>query len=134
RSLLDLSPHEYVAACRRRRFFDRLRTGSTVTDATFDAGYGSVTRMYHAIRLPGMQPATYGRGGAGATIDWATVETPLGTVLVASTAKGLCFVEVGQDVPTLVDMLRREFPAAVVADRPSHRLRPMLDAVRAVAL
>jgi AraC family transcriptional regulator of adaptative response/methylated-DNA-[protein]-cysteine methyltransferase len=134
RSLLGLSPRDYVAACRRRRFFDGLRNGQGVTDATYEAGYGSPARMYDAIRLPGMQPASYGRGGAGAAIDWATADTPLGTVLVASTAKGLCFVEVGSDIPSLVAAVRAEFPAASIAQRPSPRLQPMLDAARAVAL
>jgi AraC family transcriptional regulator of adaptative response/methylated-DNA-[protein]-cysteine methyltransferase len=134
RSVLGLSPRDYVAACRRRRFLDRLRNGHGVTDAALEAGYGSSTRMYGAIRLPGMQPATYGRGGLGAAIDWSTVETPLGTVLVAATDKGLCFVEVGSNTAALVKALRDEFPAATVAERPSARLKPLLQAARAVAL
>ena len=134
RSLLGLSPRDYVAACRRRRFLDELRNGHNVTNATFAAGYGSTGRMYDAIRLPGMQPATYGRGGLGAEIDWATTETPLGTVLVAGTARGLCFVEVGSSVDDLIGALKNEFPAATIAARPSSRLAPLLEAARAVAL
>jgi AraC family transcriptional regulator of adaptative response/methylated-DNA-[protein]-cysteine methyltransferase len=134
RSVVGVSPREYVAACRRRRFLDELRNGRTVTDATFTAGYGSTGRMYDAIRLPGMQPATYGRGGLGADIDWATTDTPLGIVLVAATGRGLCFVEVGADEAALVGALRDEFPAAKVAPRASPRLRPLLQAARAVAL
>jgi AraC family transcriptional regulator of adaptative response/methylated-DNA-[protein]-cysteine methyltransferase len=133
RSLLGLAPRDYVAACRRRRFLDGLRNGHGVTASTYDAGYGSPTRMYDAIRLPGMQPATYGRGGLGAVVDWATVETPLGTVLVAATPKGLCFVEVGADAAALVTALHDEFPAATISRRPSTRLKPLLDAARAVA-
>ena len=64
RSVLGLAPRDYVAACRRRRFLDHLRNGDGVTGAMYDAGYGSPSRLYGAIRLPGMQPATYGRGGA----------------------------------------------------------------------
>jgi AraC family transcriptional regulator of adaptative response/methylated-DNA-[protein]-cysteine methyltransferase len=133
RSVLGLSPRDYVAACRRRRFLRALKEGSGVTTAAYTAGYGSTARMYDAIRLPGMQPATYGRGGAGAAIDWSTTETPLGLVLVAATAKGLCFVEVGADRAALLKELRDEFSAATIGASPSTRLQPMLDAVRAVA-
>ena len=73
-------------------------------------------------------------GGQGASIEWITMETPLGIVLVAATEKGLCFVEVGGSVGVLVDTLRQEFPAAAIAADPSPRLRPLADAARAVAL
>jgi AraC family transcriptional regulator, regulatory protein of adaptative response / methylated-DNA-[protein]-cysteine methyltransferase len=134
RSLLGLAPRDYVAACRRRRFLDHLRNGNGVTGAMYDAGYGSPSRLYGAIRLPGMQPATYGRGGLGAAIDWTTIETPLGLVLVAATSKGLCFVEVGQSVNALVEALRNEFPAATIAPGPTASLGPLAEAARAVAL
>jgi AraC family transcriptional regulator of adaptative response/methylated-DNA-[protein]-cysteine methyltransferase len=134
RSLLGIAPRDYVAACRRRRFLDNLRNGHTVTDAMYDAGYGSSSRLYGAIRLPGMRPATYGRGGLGARIDWRTVDTPIGLVLVAATAGGLCFVEVGRDPKALVSALRAEFPAADIAPRASEALEPMAEAARAVAL
>lgn len=133
RSLLGLAPRDYVAACRRRRFLDELRNGHRVTGAMYDAGYGSPSRLYSAIRLPGMQPATYGKGGRGATIDWTTTQTPLGVVLVAATATGLCFVEVGDTATQLVAALEKEFPAATIAPGPSASLAPFAEAARAVA-
>ena len=134
RSLLGLAPRDYVAACRRRRFLDALRDGNGVTGAMYDAGYGSPSRLYGAIRLPGMRPATYGRGGLGAAIQWTTTDTPLGLVLVAATSSGLCFVEVGSSVDALVSALKAEFPAATIAPGPSASLKPLADAARAVAL
>ena len=38
----------------------------------------------------GMAPSAWANGGKGATIHWASVETSLGTMLVAATAKGVC--------------------------------------------
>jgi AraC family transcriptional regulator of adaptative response/methylated-DNA-[protein]-cysteine methyltransferase len=133
RDVLGLTPRDYVAACRRRRFLSELKANGRVTAAIYAAGYGSPSRVYGAIALPGMTPATYGRGGRGATIRWATVATPIGRVLVASTERGLCFVEVGADVDALVRELRREFPQATVGDRPSTDLGPLLGAAKAVA-
>jgi AraC family transcriptional regulator of adaptative response/methylated-DNA-[protein]-cysteine methyltransferase len=134
RRALGISPREYLLACRRRRFLDRLRQGRTVTDATYDAGFGSTSRMYDALKLPGMRPATYGRGGRGASIEWQTVTSPLGTILVAATQAGLCFVEVSETLDALLAELHREFPHAAIAAEPSPRLAPMADAALAIAL
>ncbi len=134
RRVLGISPSDYVAACRKRRFLDTLRQGRSVTDAVYEAGYGSPSRVYGTQRVPGMTPASYGRGGSGASIDWATVRTRVGRVLVARTARGLCFVSIGSSVASLVDALRREFPKASIAPRPSAgRLGPLTDAVARLA-
>jgi AraC family transcriptional regulator of adaptative response/methylated-DNA-[protein]-cysteine methyltransferase len=133
RSLLGISPRDYVAACRRRRFLDTLRGGRRVTDAIYESGYGSPSRVYGAIRLPGMTPATYGRGGAGARIAWTTTTSRVGRLLVASTARGLCFVEIGRTEDGLLAALRREFPQAEVDARSSKSLAPLARAARAVA-
>jgi AraC family transcriptional regulator of adaptative response/methylated-DNA-[protein]-cysteine methyltransferase len=61
-----------------------------------------------------MTLATYGKGGAGATISWATTDSPVGRILVAATPRGLCFVEVGTTPEKLVAGLRREFPLASI--------------------
>jgi AraC family transcriptional regulator, regulatory protein of adaptative response / methylated-DNA-[protein]-cysteine methyltransferase len=58
-----------------------------------------------------MTPAAYRSGGAGETIGWATRETSLGPVTMAATARGVCFVQFGEDAP---DLLAREFPGATL--------------------
>ena len=133
RDRLGLSPREFAAACRQRSFLVHLRSGVTVTQAVYEAGYGSASRAYESRALPGMTPATYGRGGLGATITWTVVRPSLGRILVATTARGVCFVEVGADDETLLRKLRQEFPRATIAPRPSSALRGLAAAVRAVA-
>jgi AraC family transcriptional regulator of adaptative response/methylated-DNA-[protein]-cysteine methyltransferase len=133
RATLGITPRDYVAACRRRQFITDIRSGRSVTEATFNAGFGSSSRMYDAVRLPGMTPATYGRGGRGASIEWATVDSRAGRILVAATEKGLCFVELGDTIAGLVDVLRGEFPHASIARSASARLSPLADVARAIA-
>lgn len=134
RRTLGLAPRDFVAACRRRRFLDAVRAGSRVTDAIYEAGYGSPSRVYGSMALPGMTPATYGRGGQGARIRWATAASPIGRILVAATDRGLCFVEVGRSDDELLRGLRREFPEAAVDDRPSRGLYAFAEAARRVAM
>jgi AraC family transcriptional regulator of adaptative response/methylated-DNA-[protein]-cysteine methyltransferase len=134
RDVLGLSPRDYVVACRRRRFLTTLRNGHRVTDAIYEAGFGSPSRVYDAIRLPGMTPATYGKGGRGAVIRWRTASTGIGRVMVAATDRGLCFVQIGANDRALLEELRREFPRAEILSRPASALKPWMDAAVAVSL
>lgn len=132
REVLGLSPRDYVVACRRQRFLDAVKTGGRVTDAIYTAGFGSPSRVYDAIRLPGMTPATYGRGGKGANIRWLSGASAIGSVMVAATERGLCFVQVGEP-QEMLRALHHEFPLATIAERPVRALRPLLTAALAVA-
>jgi AraC family transcriptional regulator of adaptative response/methylated-DNA-[protein]-cysteine methyltransferase len=64
-----------------------------------------------AARL-GMTPARYRAGGAGEEIRWSLIDTALGTALVATTRRGICMVELGEDADKLQATLRSEFPRA----------------------
>jgi AraC family transcriptional regulator of adaptative response/methylated-DNA-[protein]-cysteine methyltransferase len=108
-----VSPRQYLAARRAERLKQRLREGSDVTTATYDAGYGSSSRLYSEsnARL-GMTPATYRRGGRGMHIRYALVTTSLGRMLVGTTDRGVCAVSLGDDDAALEQSLRDEFPHA----------------------
>jgi AraC family transcriptional regulator, regulatory protein of adaptative response / methylated-DNA-[protein]-cysteine methyltransferase len=94
-----------------------------VTSATYEAGYGSPSRVYEASPTGrGMAPATYRRGGAGATVSFSTARCALGWLLVAATEAGVCAVKLGDDPSALEADLRRELPrAAIDADPQAHR-------------
>src|SRR5690348_10363082 len=62
-----MSPAEYHRARRFGQLKAALRDGAAVTDAVYEAGFGSGSRVYeHSDRLLGMTPASYRAGGAGA--------------------------------------------------------------------
>ncbi len=108
-----LSPKEFVAAARLERWKAELRAGKPVTEAWLEAGYGSAGRAYAAARKQmGMSPAQYGKGGAGQRITWTVLDTPLGSLLLARTERGLCRVAFGESTEALETLLRSEFPAA----------------------
>lgn len=120
---LGVSPREYQAACRASRFRQELRAGRDVAAATYEAGYGSPSRVYEAAPTGrGMSPATYRRGGAGAELGFVTVRCPLGWLLVAATPKGVCAVKLGDAVATLETELRGEYPHAQI--RPDALVKP----------
>ena len=112
---LGVSPREFHAARRAERFRRELRSGHDVTSATYEAGYGSPSRVYEAPPTgPGMAPAEYRRGGAGRDIGFVTLRCELGWLLVAATAKRLCAVKLGDSAGSLESDLRQEFVNAQV--------------------
>jgi AraC family transcriptional regulator of adaptative response/methylated-DNA-[protein]-cysteine methyltransferase len=93
-----------------------LQSGRTVADATYEAGYGSGSRVYeNSSTTLGMTPGAYASGGKGATVRFAITDSPLGRLLVAATPRGICSVKLGADARTLERELRDEFPQAAVA-------------------
>src|SRR6476659_6591519 len=83
---LGLTPRDWLIARKRERFRKALRNGEKVTEALYGAGYGSPSRVYESSdKALGMTPATYAKGGAGAHIDYTTVDSDYGRVLVAAT-------------------------------------------------
>jgi AraC family transcriptional regulator of adaptative response/methylated-DNA-[protein]-cysteine methyltransferase len=117
--LVGVTPREYAEACRLKKVKRRLRDGTDVTGAIFDAGYGSSSRFYErAVPKLGMSPSTYRRGGAGMNIGYAIVASPngaLGRLLVAATSRGVCAVSMGASDADLTRALSREYPAATIA-------------------
>jgi AraC family transcriptional regulator, regulatory protein of adaptative response / methylated-DNA-[protein]-cysteine methyltransferase len=112
---VGVSPKAYQDAKRMERLKAQLRTGDTVTRATFEAGFGSSRAVYDkAPSGLGMTPAKYRRGGAGVRIRYGVAKSALGWVLVASTEKGVCAVSFGGSERDLEEDLRGEFPSAEI--------------------
>jgi AraC family transcriptional regulator of adaptative response/methylated-DNA-[protein]-cysteine methyltransferase len=108
-----LTPAEYAAARRAERFRQELKQGANVTRATYDAGYGSSSRLYAVSNAQlGMTPGTYRRGGEGMHIRFATADSLFGRLLVAATDRGICAVQLGDDDATLEAGLAAEYPMA----------------------
>jgi len=125
---MGVSPRDYAVARRSRRFRDELKHGESVAGATYGAGYGSSSRVYERAGTKlGMTPASYAKGGKGARIAYATVASPLGRLLVGATAKGVCFVSLGDTDAPLVAALEAEFPEAEVIIRDDDAIAPALD-------
>src|SRR6266852_5901952 len=86
-----VSPHHL-----QRNFKAKVKDGASITDAMYDAGYGSSRSLYEksSERLS-MTPATYGRGGSGMRIIYTIANCSLGRLLVAATQRGVCSVALG---------------------------------------
>ena len=130
RARTGVSPREYLAAKRAEHLKRELRGGRDVTTATYEAGYGSSSRLYSEsdARL-GMTPATYRRGGEGMSIRFATARTSLGVVLVATTQRGICAISLGESAHALEEALRIEFPYATITHCDDADIRSVIEQV-----
>jgi AraC family transcriptional regulator of adaptative response/methylated-DNA-[protein]-cysteine methyltransferase len=110
---VGLSPKQYAKSARARRLAAALKQGSTVTDAIYEAGYGSASRGYDAMgQTLGMAPASYRQGAVGESIRYAIAKSSLGPIVVAGTAIGICAIEFGETEAALADRLVEILPKA----------------------
>jgi AraC family transcriptional regulator of adaptative response/methylated-DNA-[protein]-cysteine methyltransferase len=113
KALTGLTPKGYAAAHRASRVRERLAEATTVTEAIFDAGFNSSGRFYeNSAGILGMTPTRYRAGGANEEIRFAIGQSSLGAILVASSAKGVVAILIGDDPDHLARDLQDRFPKA----------------------
>ncbi len=67
--IVGVTPRQYAAAHRLDRFKEQLRSGETVTNALYEAGYPSSSSVYgQPVEQIGMTPKSYQGGGQAAEI------------------------------------------------------------------
>ena len=124
KELVGVTPGEYIAGARLARFKGKLRRSNSVDAALYDAGYGSPSRVYEkAAHNLGMTPAQYRERGEGVGISYAVLETPLGTMMIGATDRGICYAQFGGSEAELLERLHREYARAAIApmSKPHHR-------------
>lgn len=113
KAITGLTPKDYAAAHRAARVRQGLEDGASVTAAIYDAGFNSSGRFYEkSTGILGMTPTRYRAGGANEDIRFAVGETSLGSILVASSQKGVASILLGDDPDALVRDLQDRFPKA----------------------
>lgn len=116
RQVTGLAPRELAEALRVQRFKSLLRSGRNITDALYETGYGSSSRVYERSNAQlGMTPATYQKGGKGMKIEYTIAKSTLGKVLVAATERGVSAVYLGDAQNKLVAELHEEYPRAEIS-------------------
>lgn len=108
---MGTTPLAYQRGLRAGRFRQALAEGGTVTDAIYEAGYGSSSRAYEGAPL-GMTPARFAAGGKGENIGFTAVQTEFGWIAVGATERGLCWLALAATRAEAEATVRNEFPAA----------------------
>jgi AraC family transcriptional regulator of adaptative response/methylated-DNA-[protein]-cysteine methyltransferase len=113
KAVTGVTPKAYATAHRARRVRDELPRRDTVTEAIYGAGFGSSGRFYaKSSDVLGMTPTQFRSGGRGESIRFAVGQCSLGSILVASTEKGVCAIQFGDSPGPLVRNLQDIFAKA----------------------
>jgi len=119
KSIVGLTPRQYIEACRLDLFKKNLRDqeGQLVTNAIYEAGFASPSRVYERVdnRL-GMTPSQYRRGGKNLSISYVIISTELGLMMLAATDRGLCFIQFSGNKKQMIHELCREYHAASITE------------------
>lgn len=111
--ITGLTPRQYAAAQRSQRICQALQHASSVTEAIYASGFNSSGRFYeNSTQILGMTPTRYRAGGRHEVIHFAVGEASLGSILVASSDKGVVAILLGDDPNALLQNLQDRFPNA----------------------
>lgn len=114
-----VTPAAYARARRTARAAQALAAEPSITAALYEAGYAAPSRFYaDSDQRLGMAPGQWRRGGEGVNVVWTIVGSPMGSVLVAMTERGLARIAFEENEQALV----RSLPAAAIgpADDATH--------------
>lgn len=113
KEIIGVSPKKFAELKRLEKFKNEIKKGNDVTDAMYEAGFNSSSRLYENVAEKlGMTPKTYAKKGKNMMIDYTITNCDLGKLLVARSEKGVCAVTFGDDEKTLVENLFNEYSRA----------------------
>lgn len=86
---------------------------ATLFETTFETGLSSTSRLHELfVNIEGMSPAEYKNGGKNLHINYSFVESPFGSLIVASTGKGVCYMAFEDEEEKALFNLKEKFPNA----------------------
>ena len=113
--VLGISPRQYVEARRLAKMKRFLRSGETVNNSLYNAGFSSRSRVYENVPGGfGVNPGEFRRGGEGLQIRYGIIDSPLGRLLVAATERGVCGVCIGDSDSFVERSLSEDYPSAIL--------------------
>lgn len=88
-------------------------TSSTLFDAALQTGLSGTGRLHDLfVTIEGMTPGEYKNGGENLNISYSFSASPFGTILAASTAKGICHLAFADNKSDALFALQKKFPGA----------------------
>jgi len=100
---------------------------ATLFDAAFETGLSGTGRLHDLfVKIEGMTPGEFKNGGENLFINYSYAESPFGNILVASTAKGICYMAFADNEVDAFQQLKQQFPNA--------RYQQMVDMIQQNAL
>lgn len=113
RKVLGVTPHQYASEYRAGRLKRALKTAASVTEASYQAGYGSSSRLFDAAQSRlAMSPSDFRRGAPGQRLHYGLAPCHLGWVGLVASDRGICGLELADDAEAVWARLRSTFTQA----------------------
>lgn len=116
---------QYISVEHAKKILEKER--ATLFDTAYETGLSSTSRLHDLfVNIEGMTPAEYKNGGKNLSINYSFAQSPFGSLIVASTAKGVCYMAFEEEEDKALNNLKSKFPNAA--------FRQMLDLTQQNAL
>lgn len=116
---------QYISVEHAKKILEKER--ATLFDTAYETGLSSTSRLHDLfVNIEGMTPAEYKNGGKNLSINYSFAQSPFGSLIVASTAKGVCYMAFEEEEDKALNNLKSKFPNAT--------FRQMLDLTQQNAL
>src|SRR5258708_6614250 len=113
KAVTGLTPKDYAAAHRASKVREGLASGSSVTEAIYDAGYNSSGRFYEkSTDMLGMTPTQFKTGGTNEGNPLALRQTSLRAIPVPFAQKRAAAILLRNESDALLRQLQDRFPKA----------------------
>jgi AraC family transcriptional regulator of adaptative response/methylated-DNA-[protein]-cysteine methyltransferase len=86
---------------------------ATLFRTALETGLSGTSRLHDLfVNLEGMTPGEYRNGGENLTINYSFAESPFGSLIIASTSKGICHLAFCNEEQVALGVLHGQFPNA----------------------
>lgn len=87
---------------------------ATLFDTALETGLSGTGRLHDLfVNIEGMTPAEYKNGGKNLCVNYSFAESLFGSLIVASTPKGVCYMAFNNDEENALNDLKAKYPNAV---------------------
>ena len=91
---------------------------ATLFETAYETGLSGTSRLHDLfVNIEGMTPAEYKNGGKDLSINYSFAESPFGNLMVASTAKGICYMAFEDNEEKALNDLAAKFPNATLQQK-----------------
>jgi AraC family transcriptional regulator of adaptative response/methylated-DNA-[protein]-cysteine methyltransferase len=86
---------------------------ATLLDAALETGLSGTSRLHDLfVKIEGMSPAEYKQGGKDLQINYSFADSPFGSIIIAATTKGICYMAFIENEDLGLLLLQQQFPNA----------------------
>lgn len=91
---------------------------ATLFDTTFETGLSSTSRLHDLfVNIEGMTPSEFQNEGKNLRINYTFSDSVFGSLIVASTSKGVCYMAFENEKTEAIQNLKSRFPNAFFSEQ-----------------